>query len=203
MFRLGFALRGLAAGVPATMSLTKPRVNCMDEDMAQKGPEKPIYLMRRQEMIRFLALPPEETGNMSTKQIRDRAKEFHKEFKAAAARAKASSASASASGAAVSSASGAASSAAVSSASGVASSASAEEVSMGQGLKTRIRTLGRRPSDSRELKADIEAGSEQDLYMAVPKTSKPPSPVWHFQDAAHRPDVEFGPQACVVHVRRL
>ena len=36
MFRLGFALRGLAAGVPATMSLTKPRVNCMDEDMAQK-----------------------------------------------------------------------------------------------------------------------------------------------------------------------
>ena len=178
MFRLGFALRGLAAGVPATMSLTKPRVNCMDEDMAQKGPEKPIYQMRRQEMIRFLALPPEETGNMSTKQIRDRAKEFHKEFKAAAARAKASSASAS--GAAVSSASGAASSAAVSSASGVASSASAEEVSMGQGLKTRIRTLGRRPSDSRELKADIEAGSEQDLYLAVPKTGKPPSHVWHF-----------------------
>ena len=199
MFRLGFALRGLAAGVPATMSLTKPRVNCMDKDMAQKGPEKPIYKMRRQEMCRFLALPPEESGNMSTKQIRDRAKEFHNEFKAAAARAQASSAS----GAAASSASGAASSAALSSASGVASSASAEEVSMGQGLKTRIRTLGRRPSDSRELKADIEAGSEQDLYMAVVKTGKPPSPVWHFSIAAHTPGAEFGPQACVVHVRRL
>ena len=119
--------------------------------------------------------------------MRPRPKEFHKEFKAAAA------------GAEAFSVSGAASC----SSSGAASSASAAEASIGQGLETRIRSLGRRPSDSRELKADIEAGSEQDLYMAVPKTGKPPSPVWHFQDAAHRPDAEFGPQACVVHVRRL
>ena len=50
----------------------------------------------------------------------------------------------------------------------------------GQPCLRRIRTLGRRPSDSRESKADIVAGSLQDLYQASPTNGKPLSAVWHF-----------------------